>query len=201
MSQNMPLAIPSSVEDRMLTFPRTDIRAHRHETIQHSLPRMEKCISLMDRVIITPYTQKGETKVSWPNNFIANNSNKQRESIRWTLERMQPEKRKKKKPTGNCHAQIWTDSRKTKFQGLCTSFWINKCSSECFWWQLYLSVKIQEFSTTALHSTGLLSDYRILSFTNKSIWLNTIPLNIRYVFVFNFIWHPLRNYLIFGIFA
>ena len=93
------------------------------------------------------------------------------------------------------------DSSKTKFQVLCTSSWTNKCSSECFLWQLYASLKIQEFSITVLHSTGLLSDYRILSFINKSSWSNTIPLNIRYVCIFNFIWHPLGNYLIFGIYT
>lgn len=74
---------------------------------------------------------------------------------------------------------------KQKFQMLCTSSGINKCTSECFWWQLYLSLKFQEFSTTVLHSVGLLSDYGILSFTNKSMWLNTLPLDIRYIYVFS----------------
>lgn len=87
---------------------------------------------------------------------------------------------------------------KPKFQMLCASSWINKCTSECFWWQLYLSSKFQEFSTTVLHSGGLLSDYGILSFTNKSIWLNTRPLNIRYICILNSIRPPLGNHLIFG---
>ena len=52
---------------------------------------------------------------------------------------------------------------------LCTSLWINK-HSECFWWPWYLSFRFQEeYYTTVWHSVGLLSDYRILSFINKSI--------------------------------
>lgn len=87
---------------------------------------------------------------------------------------------------------------KRKFQMLCTSSWINKCTSECFWWQLYLSLKFQEFSTTVLHSVGLLSDYGILSFTNKSMWLNTTSCYQIYICIFNSIRHSLGRYLIFG---
>lgn len=56
MSQNMPVVIPNSVEDRMLTFPRTYMRADRHEMNQHSLPHMEKFISLMKGVAVTTHT-------------------------------------------------------------------------------------------------------------------------------------------------
>lgn len=53
MSQNMPVVIPNSVEDRMLTFPCTYMHADSHEMNQHSLPHMEKFISLLEGVAIT----------------------------------------------------------------------------------------------------------------------------------------------------
>lgn len=204
MSQNMPVVIPNSVEGRMLTFPRTYMHADRHEMNQHSLPHMEKFISLMEGVVITTCGWKRETNKQKKNQLtkqwhrmlvILIRRAKSHEINSWD------------NTTGGKKVEITQEIAvhkferilgKPKFQMLCASSWINKCTSECFWWQLYLSSKFQEFSTTVLHSGGLLSDYRILSFTNKSIWLNTRPLNIRYICILNSIRPPLGNHLIFG---
>ena len=43
----MPVVIPNSAKDRMLTFPHTYMHADRYEMIEHSLPHMEKCDSLI----------------------------------------------------------------------------------------------------------------------------------------------------------
>lgn len=48
MSQNMPVVIPNSIEDRMLTYPHTYMHTDRHDEMnQHSLPHMGEYISLM----------------------------------------------------------------------------------------------------------------------------------------------------------
>lgn len=121
--------------------------------------------------------------------------------MKLTHERMPLEEKKRKIPQEIAlHKFEWTLG-KPKFQLLHASSWTNKRTPECFPWQQYLSLKLQEFPATALHSTSLLYNCRILSLINKSIWSNTIPLTIRYVCIFNSISHPLGNHLIFGIFA
>lgn len=47
MSQNMPVVIPNSVKERMLTFLHTYMHAEKHKMMENSLLHMEKCVSLM----------------------------------------------------------------------------------------------------------------------------------------------------------
>lgn len=84
MSQNMPVVIPNSVEDRMLTFPRTYMHVDRHDEMnQHSLPHMEECISLIKGWRL-PHTPKKEKQklADQTIELIAGDSNKQRE-VAW----------------------------------------------------------------------------------------------------------------------
>ena len=107
-------------------------------------------------------------------------------------------KKENRTHTGNAHSQIWMNSRKIKIPNALHILMNPHKRSECFWWPWYLSFRFQEdYYTTVRHSVSLLSDYRILSFINRSIWLNTMPLDIRYICILNSIRHPSRKYLIF----
>lgn len=179
MSQNMPVVIPNSTEDRMLTSTHTQACIQPDTKWNSAFQHMDEFISLMEKVTIShiPRKRSGEgTHAPHQTTEMMPTILSQKERCHRINGWKNTTKGKKELLCINLHG-IWENADSKYFVHYPESTNVlQNVFDGTVTWHTVLSLKFQKFSTTSLISAGLLLDYKTLNFTKSFFLLTITPL-------------------------